>query len=299
MDAHRFSDPALAARITRAASKQTYFTIRLLVDHDRVDDAFRAYAYFRWVDDWLDIETRTRSQRSAFIQRQQSLIDACYRGETQLQVSPEEMLLVELIGTNREARGLEKYIRGMMQVMTFDAARRGRLISKSELEEYIFSLSSAVTEAMHYFIGHDDPSPCDDTRYEAVKGAHITHLLRDTLEDIEAGYFNLPRELANRSAYGPELVSTPFYRRWVKENVTRARECFKMGRKYMSRVQNLRCRIAGYAYMYRFEVVLRAIENERYCLRPCYPERKTGLCLTCMVAWAFWMALTHHTAIPA
>ena len=43
-----------AASITKAASKQTYYTIRFLVDRDRVDDAYRAYGYFRWVDDVLD-----------------------------------------------------------------------------------------------------------------------------------------------------------------------------------------------------------------------------------------------------
>jgi hypothetical protein len=35
---------ALPAAITRAASKQTYYTIRLLADRDRVLDAYRAYA---------------------------------------------------------------------------------------------------------------------------------------------------------------------------------------------------------------------------------------------------------------
>ncbi len=51
---------ALAADITRAASKQTYYTIRFLVDRSLVEDAYRAYAYFRWVDDCLDQEKRPR-----------------------------------------------------------------------------------------------------------------------------------------------------------------------------------------------------------------------------------------------
>ena len=43
----------LAPSITKTASKQTYYTIRFLVDRERVADAYRAYAYFRWVDDTL------------------------------------------------------------------------------------------------------------------------------------------------------------------------------------------------------------------------------------------------------
>ena len=54
MKPNLFTSQSLAARITQNASKQTYYTIRLLVDRDLVPDAYRAYAYFRWVDDVLD-----------------------------------------------------------------------------------------------------------------------------------------------------------------------------------------------------------------------------------------------------
>jgi hypothetical protein len=47
----------LASSITKAGSYQTYYTIRFLVDRERVDDAYRAYAYFRWVDDVLDADS--------------------------------------------------------------------------------------------------------------------------------------------------------------------------------------------------------------------------------------------------
>jgi hypothetical protein len=43
----------LASSITKAASKQTYYTIRYLVDRERVEDAYRTYGYFRWMDDIL------------------------------------------------------------------------------------------------------------------------------------------------------------------------------------------------------------------------------------------------------
>jgi hypothetical protein len=38
------ANATLAASITKAASKQTYYTIRMLVDRESVDDAYRAYA---------------------------------------------------------------------------------------------------------------------------------------------------------------------------------------------------------------------------------------------------------------
>src|SRR5512137_1215090 len=50
-------NPSPASSITKSASKQTYYTIRFLVDRERVDDAYRAYGYFRWVDDILDADS--------------------------------------------------------------------------------------------------------------------------------------------------------------------------------------------------------------------------------------------------
>ena len=109
----------------------------------------------------------------------------------------------------------------MMAVMAFDADRRGRLISQSELNEYTRWLAVAVTEALHYFIGHDDASPQGEMRYLAVTGAHITHMLRDAVEDAEAGYYNIPREVVAAHGIAPWDVESKAYRDWVKE--TRAK----------------------------------------------------------------------------
>src|SRR5512143_868126 len=91
-----------ASLITQAASKQTFYTIRFLVDRERVDDAYRAYGYFRWVDDVLDADTRSESERRAFLVRQKSLLKSCYRGETPRDVDIQEMMLVELIQRDHE-----------------------------------------------------------------------------------------------------------------------------------------------------------------------------------------------------
>lgn len=300
MEPHHNSDPSLAAAITRAASKQTYYTVRFLVDRPMVDDAYRAYAYFRWVDDWLDQEARPRSERRAFVERQQALIEGCYRGQSLADLHPEERLLVDLIrGDTKRHGGLRAYIRNMMAVMAFDAERRGRLISQRELDAYTHWLAVAVTEAMHYFIGHNSTSPRGETRYLAVTGAHITHMLRDALEDADAGYYNIPREVLAANGITPGEVESQTYRKWVQARVEKARACFKVGRDYLARVENLRCRIAGYAYTRRFEVVLDCIEREGYLLRAHYPERKgRGRGLE-MIGAALWMALRNRPLAPA
>jgi len=300
MESHPISDPVLAATITRAASKQTYYTIRLLVDECLVDDAYRAYAYFRWMDDWLDNETRPRTERLAFVERQQALMDACSRGHPPADLTPEERLLSSLIQHDPDRNsGLQAYIRNMMAVMAFDADRRGQHISQRELNEYTRWLSVAVTEALHYFIGHQYASPRGEVRYLAATGAHIAHMLRDALEDAEAGYYNVPREVLTANRIAPWDVESKVYRDWVQERVRKARTCFRMGRDYLAQVENLRCRIAGYAYIHRFEGVLDCIEREGYTLRARYPERKSCRRGVEMIGWALWMALKYRQPTSA
>jgi phytoene/squalene synthetase len=270
------ADRSLAESITKSASKQTYYTIRFLADRERIADAYRAYAYFRWVDDILDAEAGAGSERSDFCQRQKSLLESCYRGESVRGVNAEEQMLVELIQHDTAKNsGLKSYLHHMMLVMAFDANRRGQIISQTELSEYTRLLANAVTEAMHYFIGHSCYSPQNEARYLAVSAAHITHMLRDTVDDIRAGYYNIPREVLEENRITPQDVESDAYRAWIRSRVQLARKYFKAGREYLSQVENLRCRLAGFAYTIRFEWLLDTIEREDYFLRSQYNERKS------------------------
>ena len=282
------------AAITKAASKQTYYTIRYLVDRDRVDDAYRAYGYFRWVDDTLDDASNSEAERRMFLERQKSLLEDCSYGQILYDACPQEKMLIELIQHDQDRNsGLQLYLHNMMQVMEFDARRRGRFISQVELNEYTRALATAVMECIHHFIGHDDFSPHDETRYLAVAGAHITHMLRDTFDDAQIGYYNIPREVLEENHIGPVDIQSDAYRNWVKSRVELARDYFKAGKGYFARVQNLRCRLACLAYVARFEWLLDTIEDEDYCLRHQYNERKstgTGLRMswltfTSMIQW--------------
>ncbi len=265
-----------ASAITKAASKQTYYTIRFLVDRDRVDDAYRAYGYFRWVDDVLDAGSDTKRDRRSFIERQKFLLESCYKGEPLRDANHHEKILIDLVKNDHERNsGLQSYLRNMMQVMDFDAGRRNRMISQDELDLYTRWLATAITEAMHYFIGHNDFSPHDGSRYLAVSAAHITHMLRDTFDDFRSGYYNHPSELFGGFHDNHQLIQIDQYRTWVKSRVLLARDYFKKGRDYLARVQNRRCRLAGYAYTERFEWLLDTIERENFYLRPQYQERKS------------------------
>ncbi len=293
MEKGSMSSQSLAAAITKAASKQTYYTILWFVDRRRVGDAFRAYAYFRWVDDVLDAESGLRSEKLAFADQQRALLEACYRGEVPEGVSAEEQMLVDLVSHDKEKySGLQTYLRNMMAVMEFDARRCHRVVSQAELSEYTRRLAAAVTEALHYFIGRGDLRPGCERRYHAVKAAHITHMLRDAHEDAQAGYFNLPSEYLQKWEISPRELESQAYREWVRGRVELARSYFEAGRECTFQVRSLRCRLAGFAYTARFEWMLRAIERDDFHLRPAYPERKglqAGL-------WMAWSSLTSMLA---
>jgi hypothetical protein len=283
-DALRTPTPAALAprdlpeRITRAASKQAYYTVRFLADRERQRDAYRAYAYFRWVDDSLDQSDWARPARLAFVARQQTLVERGYQGGCSgawpADLTAEERMLIDLMRSDHAAEsGLRSYIHNMMAVMAFDAERRGKVISERELEEYALRLATAVTDALHHFIDHTHTPPPSPARYLPAMGAHITHMLRDTWEDVAMGYYNVPGELLAASGIGPADITSAPYRAWAQSRVRLARSYFAAGADYLAQVEGVRCRLAGYAYMARFVGVLDAIEREDYLLRPAYPER--------------------------
>ncbi|MBX3061953.1 MAG: squalene/phytoene synthase family protein [Anaerolineae bacterium] len=269
------SDPALGAAITKIASQQSYYIIHFLVDRERRDHAYRAYAYFRWVDDSLDQRGSWRSDNLAFIERQRQLVERCYHGEPLCDLVPEENMLRDLIRSDSDpGSGVAAYIQQMMAVMEFDARRRGRLITQRQLDEYSHHLAVAVMEALHYFIGHACHSPHGEQRYLAAIAAHITHLLRDTVEDVDNGYFNIPSEYLSANNLHPADIASPAYRSWVRSRVQLARDYFAAGKRYLAQISNLRCKLAGYAYIARFEQVLNAIERDHYLLRADYADCK-------------------------
>jgi phytoene/squalene synthetase len=163
-------------------------------------------------------------------------------------------------------------------VTEFDARRRGRPVTQDELDAYTHDLAVSVTEALHHCIGHGCGCPRDESRYVAVTGAHVAHMLRDLAEDVAAGYLNLPAGLLADDVRPDDLLDhlqTPAVRAWVRDRVELARSCFATGRRYLAQVESARCRLAGHAYVARFEWVLDAIERDGCALRAAYPQRAT------------------------
>jgi len=264
----------LAQSITWLGSKQTYFTARLMVDKELVNDFYRAYAYFRWADDTIDVSAKSREERISFIKRQSDLIDRLYRGERPDDLAPEEDIVADLISHDeQEDSKLQSFIRNMFAIIEFDAYRRAQVISHQELTWYSNCLGKAVVDGIQHFIGNGHPYPAGDNRYLAAIAAHIAHLLRDMLLDTAHGFINIPREYLEAHAINPEDVDSPAFRAWVQSRVHQARQYFCEGKHYLDELDVLRCKIVAYWYCARFEGVLDTIERDGYILRAVYDER--------------------------
>ena len=265
----------LGRSITSAGSKQAYYTARLLVDKSLVDDFCRAYAYLRWADDVVDESAQSDDDRIAFVKRQRELIASLYAGKTPVGLVAEEQILADLVRHDRgDDGGLQSFIRGIFAIIEFDANRKGRLISQQELDWYSEALGKAVTDGIQYFIGNRQAYPRGENQYLAATGAHVTHLLRDTVEDTENGFFNIPREYLEAHDIGPEDLNSPAYHAWVRGRVEQARAYFRKGKRYLDGLEVWRCKMAGHLYCARFEGVLDTIERDSYALRANYHERR-------------------------
>lgn len=268
-----FPTACLAQTITHSASKQSSYTIQLLVPQDRQDDAYRAYAYYRWVDDLLDGDELNTDERIAFLDTQKALLDSCLNGKPPRDLCSEEWLLVALTqGPLRGNPGLTTYLSDMMAVMEFDARRRYKRINQRELEWYSRRLATAVTEAVYTFIGESCNAPQTNQRYVAADAAHITHMLRDMHDDLDAGYINIPVEVIPGQTVRKEELESSNLRSWVNQRVELARSYFREGAAYLTQIQNPKCRVAGVWYAARFTGVLDAIEREGYVLREDYSD---------------------------
>lgn len=300
---HAAPGSGLARSTTRRASRQSYLTIRALADPAYRADAFALYAYFRWLDDEIDERLATYDARLALVERQRELVAAASAGAALPALDPHEVLLASLLRADGHPRpdagGAHASVIAMLDVMEFDAGRRGRAVTAAELDGYTDDLAVAVTEALHHCIGHGCAAPTDETRYVAVRGAHVAHMLRDLREDLGAGYVNVPAEVLGDRAPSPDALCGPALCDWVRERVELARADFRVGRQYLARLGSRRCRLAGHAYLARFEWVLDTVERDGYLLRECYPERRTVRGGLAIARRAVGSALTAQPAVAA
>lgn len=284
----------LGERITRKSSLQTYVTFKLLADRPLVKDSMSGYAYFRWLDDEIDVRRTAKLDRVAFIKRQKHIINAAYANRHTDSLVPEERLITGLISTNRDRKSkLGSFISNFIKIIEFDAARKGSPVTGKELEWYSETLSVAVIDCIEYFINHGFAYPKSPKQYRAAVGAHIVHMLRDYYEDLDEGFINIPKEYLDKHGIDPGETGTTAFQNWVRGQVTLARRYLSQGMEYWAELPVLRGKLAAFWYCSRFENVLDTIENDGYVLRHRY-RRKHNPARYVAILWMAIRVVSAH-----
>lgn len=267
---------SLGEIITRKSSIQTYITFKLLADKNLVKDSMNGYAYFRWFDDEIDLSRKTRKYLIRLINRQKKIINAAYSSRKLTNLLPEEKLIIDLIASNRDKKSkLGSFITNFINIIEFDAIRKGTTVTRKELKRYSETLAVAVIDCIQYFINHTFHYPCVPQQYHAAIGAHITHMLRDYHEDLGEGFINIPREYLCKYGITPRDTNSKAFRNWVKHQVSLARQYLRSGMAYWADLPVFRGKLAAFWYCCRFVGVLNTIENDGYILRRRYHRKKS------------------------
>ena len=116
--------------------------------------------------------------------------------------------------------------------------RNGQFISERELDWYSKRIGISVVDGMQYFIGNNHDYPSSENQYSAAIGAHITHMLRDTISDISNGFINIP--IGVTSQYNIDDLHSATVRSWIKDRVFLARRYFKEGKVYNELIETFK-----------------------------------------------------------
>lgn len=261
----------LARKIVRKSSMQTYLTIGILADRQIKDLAYCAYAYFRWLDDKIDVGLKTTKGRNNFLDKQKKLINLAYKGIFSKTKNLEENMVIELIKSDTSTDSkLKSYITNFLSIIEFDAKRKGKVVTRRNLDWYSKTIGVAVTDCIIHFIDNKSGSMNHKDMYKAATAAHIVHTLRDMSDDIQEGFYNVPREYIVKHKLKLNKCTSPDLAEWVKDRVYTADNMFNLGIKYLYQSPPSRRRFAALLYCYRFLPLLSDIKYDKYILKPQY-----------------------------
>jgi phytoene/squalene synthetase len=154
----------------------------------------------------------------------------------------------------------------MLAALVWDTRRRGQFSDRSALQAYSLALGRAYTNALQAFVAQSHVYPDAPGRCAAGTAAHLVHLLRDFVQDWEAGYYNISRQ--EMAEFGLDAAPFDFegeaFRNWVRVVAQRARGLFRDGQRYLDSLQVYRCKLLGYLYCVRYEILLDQIEHQGY-----------------------------------
>lgn len=258
--------------------------------HDRYYSRL-LYTYLRTVDDYIDTRERTPQEKKRFLREQRNLIDHLYAGK----VLPETSMIARIVLYDRYHNNmLRPLIARMMDIFEFDSARQYNNVSEQELLDYSLALGSAYTQLLIRFV--EPRYRVERENVQLAHACHLSHMLRDFQEDLKLGYINIAKQDIKTYRVDPYIQDDNF-RKWLKDRIAGIREKFKKGNARLDRIPILRIKIIGRLYCFRYQAVLRQIEDADYRLLTAYHLRvRDVLKLTAILFTTIFRHIWHSLA---
>ncbi|TES92060.1 MAG: hypothetical protein E3J87_06295 [Candidatus Cloacimonadota bacterium] len=246
----------------------TFLLAKLYLRKDDRHYAYLLYSYLRMLDDFVDEKNRSEEEKINFISRQRRAIKTLYKNCK----IDSNGLIVRIIEYDCGHRcKLESFIFCMLQIFQFDTKRKNRVVSLKELKHYSINLGNAYTQLLLYFVEPKYKYQEEDSLL--AHACHQAHMLRDFNIDQKLGYINISKE--EIAQYNIRLNQTPDenFQKWLKDKIEIIKDYFKKGKTKVNKNPIFRIKIIGHLYCFRYETVLRQIEDDGYQLKDKYSMR--------------------------
>jgi phytoene/squalene synthetase len=190
-----------AKNIARKDQPKASRILDFLIDKPKRDYLNLCFTYLRWTDDIVDNPELPVEQKKKFIEHQKDLISLSISKESFKPSGIEEACLFYFaeyaISVNNII--LLDEVKNMVEAMCMDVKRLegSGIFSNEELEHYINLMSKSIFTILYNFIAF----PGFEYRKEFYLGSKfntIALMIRDLVEDINAGFINIPEEDINR-----------------------------------------------------------------------------------------------------
>ena len=186
----------LAENIAKTKSPKANFILNHSVDKSKREYLNLCFAYLRWVDDFIDDPKTGVSKKEIFIERQKYLFGKYVKKEFVEYNTSEEAFLFYFLKYAAENRFdfIIDAVESMIDSITMDVERlkQDGIFSAKELETYVNKQSKALYDIIIFFF--------IPNQYNEIKHIHQgrfqakAFIMRDLIEDIDAGFINISRE---------------------------------------------------------------------------------------------------------
>lgn len=185
----------LAESIAKERSPKAKFILDHTVKKNKRGYLNLSYAYLRWVDDYVDDPKNEIMNKKIFIERQNFLIDSFMKNEEVEFQNTEETFLYHFIrfAKQNEEELIISALKNMIDSIEMDVRRLqgDGIFSASELELYVRKQSKALYDIIIYFFL---PKKYHDIKNTQGRYQARAFILRDIVEDIDAGLINISLE---------------------------------------------------------------------------------------------------------